>query len=194
MVNRVDLTDLAADQPRARRGELDKIVSSWTAAGPAHESMTDLQAVLVPAHQVQNTAESWQDPPVASLRLLRRSRTLLARQNVGSRAPVSVSHGRQRRFAGPDPPSTSTTGTCSAPSSATTEIALRILARRRFSTDHLVQEKAHRYSTAYRYRYPVDRFDRRQHGSAGRIAVVVGCAGGAVHWPRPRDGVGHQVV
>jgi benzylsuccinate CoA-transferase BbsF subunit len=62
VIGRADLAGLTGPDRRARRRELDAVVSAWTATRPAGEAMELLQSVGVAAHQVQNTVEAFADP------------------------------------------------------------------------------------------------------------------------------------
>lgn len=61
-LGREDLASLDGASRRARRRELDELVSAWTAERPPVEAMVELQEVGVPAYQVQNTTEMVEDP------------------------------------------------------------------------------------------------------------------------------------
>ncbi|MDH3679945.1 MAG: CoA transferase [Acidimicrobiia bacterium] len=61
-LGRTDLADLTATERLARRDELDEIIGAWTAGRDPVELHTELQAIGVPAHHVQNSPEVIADP------------------------------------------------------------------------------------------------------------------------------------
>ncbi len=64
-LGRADLAGLDAGERMARRRELDELLTAWTADQDEVELQDHLQAVGVPAHAVQNSAECWADPQLA---------------------------------------------------------------------------------------------------------------------------------
>lgn len=61
LLERPDLSSLGAAARRARRRELDEVLSAWTALRPAEETAERLVARGIAAHHVQNTVEAWHD-------------------------------------------------------------------------------------------------------------------------------------
>jgi benzylsuccinate CoA-transferase BbsF subunit len=61
-IGRPELADLDGPARRSRQRELDEAVAAWTATRPASEAQAALQALGVPAHQVQLGAECLTDP------------------------------------------------------------------------------------------------------------------------------------
>ena len=64
----VGLTDragLSVGERLAQRHELDELLAAWTSGQRADGLMERLQALGIPAHQVQNTVEAFDDPQLA---------------------------------------------------------------------------------------------------------------------------------
>ncbi|MGE0726456.1 MAG: CaiB/BaiF CoA transferase family protein [Acidimicrobiia bacterium] len=66
VIGRDELASLDAEARRARRRELDDVVSAWTATLGQDEAEARLQAAGVAAHQVQNSPEALADPQFAA--------------------------------------------------------------------------------------------------------------------------------
>ncbi|MCC6438769.1 MAG: CoA transferase [Acidimicrobiales bacterium] len=66
VLDRGDLASLDAQERRARRRELDELISTWTATLGQEAAEERLQAAGVAAHQVQNSPECIADPQLAS--------------------------------------------------------------------------------------------------------------------------------
>lgn len=62
LMGREDLQFLDLDQRLGRREEMESLLAEWTAAQDASQLEAMLQAVGVPAHQVQNSTECVADP------------------------------------------------------------------------------------------------------------------------------------
>ena len=60
-----ELADLSAPQRRAQRRQLDDLLGVWAADQKAADLMQLLQEHGIPAHQVQNTVEAFDDPQLA---------------------------------------------------------------------------------------------------------------------------------
>lgn len=62
LLGRDDLAALELAQRRLRRSEVDAAIDAWTAARSADVAQETLQRAGIPAHQVQNTVECFEDP------------------------------------------------------------------------------------------------------------------------------------
>lgn len=62
VIGRPDLAGLTVSERQGRRQEIDRVLAEWTLSRSSGEAMAKLQAARVPAHQVQNTVECWDDP------------------------------------------------------------------------------------------------------------------------------------
>lgn len=69
VLGRPELADLGADARRERRGELDGLVAAWSAGRDPERAQAELQAVGVPAHQVQDSAACVADPQLVHRRM-----------------------------------------------------------------------------------------------------------------------------
>ncbi|MCP3991839.1 MAG: CoA transferase, partial [Actinomycetia bacterium] len=65
-LGRADLVPLTADERRARRDELDEIITQWSSGLDEEESQARLQALGVAAHRVQNSPDCLTDPHLQS--------------------------------------------------------------------------------------------------------------------------------
>ncbi len=65
VIGRDDLADLVAPDRRARRVELDGDIAAWTCWHPPEVIQDRLQAAGVAAHDVQNSAQCFDDPQLA---------------------------------------------------------------------------------------------------------------------------------
>ncbi len=72
VIGRDDLADLAADDRRARREELDGMIATWTTQHPPDVAQDLLQAAGVAAHDVQNSTQCVADLQLAHRRHFRR--------------------------------------------------------------------------------------------------------------------------
>lgn len=70
-MRRPDLADLTVAERREREGELDEVISSWTANQPVGGLQVRLQAHGVPAHQVSRSADVVNDPQLVHDRYFR---------------------------------------------------------------------------------------------------------------------------
>jgi crotonobetainyl-CoA:carnitine CoA-transferase CaiB-like acyl-CoA transferase len=61
-LGRADLAGLTVAERLARWQELDGLLAAWTADRKAGDVMARLQELGIPAHQVQNTVEAFEDP------------------------------------------------------------------------------------------------------------------------------------
>jgi benzylsuccinate CoA-transferase BbsF subunit len=67
VIGRADLADLDADSRRARRDELDNLITAWTSTRSPDEVQRTLIALHVPAHAVQHSPECVADPQLRHL-------------------------------------------------------------------------------------------------------------------------------
>jgi benzylsuccinate CoA-transferase BbsF subunit len=65
VLDRPDLGDLTTAERRSREGELDGVVTSWTARQSAEDAARALIAAGVPAHPVHNSGECAADPQLS---------------------------------------------------------------------------------------------------------------------------------
>ena len=65
VLDRPDLVGLSGTDRLDRLRELDDVVVPWTSQRSAAEAMGTLQAAGIPAHQVQNSPEAFEDPQLA---------------------------------------------------------------------------------------------------------------------------------
>jgi benzylsuccinate CoA-transferase BbsF subunit len=72
LLDRMDLVRLSLPDRLARRQELDEVVAAWTTHRTMGEAMTCLQDARIPAHQVQNSVEAFEDPQLAHREHFRR--------------------------------------------------------------------------------------------------------------------------
>jgi crotonobetainyl-CoA:carnitine CoA-transferase CaiB-like acyl-CoA transferase len=66
-----DRAGWSVDERRARRRDLDEVLSAWTSSRSRSEAQEVLQAAGVAAHQVQNSPEAFEDPQLAHRRHFR---------------------------------------------------------------------------------------------------------------------------
>jgi crotonobetainyl-CoA:carnitine CoA-transferase CaiB-like acyl-CoA transferase len=64
-MRRADLAELSATERLARRSEIDELVGAWTSRQDATGLMHRLQALAIPAHEVQNSSQLLADAQLA---------------------------------------------------------------------------------------------------------------------------------
>jgi len=69
VVGRPDLAGLGTEERLARRAELDAVVAAWSATKDPTDAQAELQAVGVPAHRVQDSADCVADPQFVHRRM-----------------------------------------------------------------------------------------------------------------------------